>query len=47
MSFKSVQKKVAAKEGVSMKAAGAIIANASRKAGPQAKAANPNLRKVK
>lgn len=47
MSFKSVQKKIAAKDGVSKKAAGAILASASRKASPAAKKANPNLKKVK
>ncbi len=47
MSFKSVQKKIAAKEGVSSKAAGAILANASRNASPAAKMKNPKLRKVK
>ncbi len=47
MSFKTVQAKIARKEGVSKKAAGAILANASRKASPAAKRRNPNLRKVK
>lgn len=47
MSFKSVQKGIAKKEGIPMKNAGAILANASRKASPAAKRANPNLRKVK
>jgi hypothetical protein len=47
MSFKSVQNKIAAKEGVSKKAAGAILANASRKASPAAKKKNPKLNKVK
>lgn len=46
MSFKSVQKGIAHKEGVSMKSAGAILANASRKASPEAKRRNPNLLKV-
>lgn len=45
--FKSVQKSIARKEGVSMKAAGAILASASRNASPAAKRANPKLRKVK
>jgi len=45
--FKAVQNKIAAKEGVSKKAAGAILASASRKASPAAKAANPRLGKVK
>ena len=43
--FKAVQKKIAKKYG--MKAAGAILANASRKAGSKAKRANPRLRRVK
>ena len=47
MSFKSVQNKIAKKEGVSKKAAGAILASASRKASPAAKKKNPNLKKVK
>lgn len=47
MSFKSVEKKIASKEGVGMKRAGAILASASRNASPAAKRANPNLKKVK
>ena len=47
MSFKSVQAKIAKKEGVSKKAAGAILANASRKASAKAKRKNPSLKKVK
>lgn len=45
--FKAVQAKVAKKQGVSKKAAGAIVASASRKASSKAKAANPRLKKVK
>ncbi len=45
--FKAAQNKVAAKEGISKQAAGAIIANASRNASPAAKKANPALKKVK
>ena len=45
--FKSVQKSIARREGVSMKSAGAILASASRKASPAAKRKNPNLRKVR
>lgn len=45
--FKNAQKSIAAKEGVPMKNAGAILAAASRKASPAAKAANPRLAKVK
>lgn len=47
MSFKSVQKSIAKKEGVPMKNAGAILAKASRNASPAAKAANPKLKRVK
>ncbi len=46
MSFKAVQKKIQG-EGYNKKAAAAILANASRKASPAAKAANPKLRRVK
>lgn len=45
--FKAVQKSIAKKEGVSMKAAGAILASATRKASPAAKRANPRLKRVK
>lgn len=45
--FKSVQKKIAAKEGVSMDAAGAILASSTRKASAKAKAKNPRLKRVK
>lgn len=45
--FKAVQSKIVAKEGVSEKRAGAILASASRKASPAAKKANPRLNKVK
>lgn len=45
--FKAVQKSIARKQGVSMKAAGAILAHASRNASPAAKRANPKLKKVK
>lgn len=44
--FKAVQKKIE-KEGYSKKVAGAITANAARKASPAAKKANPHLKKVK
>jgi len=47
MSFKKAQAKVQKESGVSKKAAGAIIAEASRKASPKAKKNNPNLNKVK
>lgn len=47
MSFGKVQAKIAKKDGVSKKAAGAILASASRKASPAAKRKNPKLKKVK
>lgn len=45
--FKSVQSKIARKEGVSKKSAGAILAAATRKASAKAKKANPRLKRVK
>lgn len=45
--FKAVAKQIASKGGYSQKSANAILANASRSASPKAKAANPNLKKVK
>lgn len=45
--FKAVQGQIARKEGVSSKRAGAILANASRKASPAAKRKNPRLNRVK
>ncbi len=45
--FKAVQKKIASKEGVSMKSAGAILASSSRNASSKAKKANPRLKRVK
>lgn len=47
MGFKAAQNQIAKREGVSKKAAGAILASASRKASPSAKRKNPNLKKVK
>ena len=44
--FQAVQDKIAAKEGVSKKAAGAILAASSRKASASAKKKNPRLKKV-
>lgn len=44
--FQKVQNKIAAKEGVSSKAAGAILAKATRGASVSAKKANPRLKKV-
>ena len=45
--FKKVQASIAKREGVSPKAAGAILASASRNASKNAKKVNPKLRKVK
>lgn len=45
--FKAVQKQIAAKQGIPMENAGAILAARSRAASPAAKKANPRLAKVK
>ena len=45
--FKAVQAKIAKRQGIPMKNAGAILAAGARKASPAAKKANPNLAKVK
>ena len=45
--FKAVQASIAAKEGIPMKNAGAILAASSRKASPAAKRANPRLARVR
>jgi hypothetical protein len=45
--FKAVQSKIAAKQGISKEAAGAILASSTRKASSKAKAANPRLKRVK
>lgn len=45
--FKAVQNKISKSEGVSKKAAGAILAAATRKASASAKRKNPKLKKVK
>lgn len=47
MGFKAAQKQIAAKSGVGMKRAGAILASSTRKASPAAKRKNPNLKRVK
>ena len=44
--FKAAQSKIQG-EGYSKKSAGAILASATRKASPAAKAKNPKLKKVK
>lgn len=45
--FKNVAKSIAKKQGISNKAASAILASSTRKASPEAKRKNPNLKKVK
>ena len=45
--FKAVAKKIAAKQGISKKAASAILASSSRNASAKAVKNNPNLKKVK
>ncbi len=45
--FKAVQKRIAAKEGIPMERAGAILAASSRGASPAAKRSNPRLKRVK
>lgn len=47
MGFKAAANSVAKKEGIPVKRAQAIIAASTRKASPEAKKANPNLKKVK
>ena len=47
MGFKTAQKSIAKKQGVSMERAGAILASGARKASATAKKKNPNLKKVK
>jgi hypothetical protein len=44
--FKAVQKKIAAKQGIPMERAGAILASGARKASKKAVAANPRLKRV-
>ncbi len=47
MGFKAAQASIEKKEGIPAKNAGAILAAGARKASAKAKAANPNLKKVK
>jgi hypothetical protein len=47
MSFKSVQARIAKKQGIPKKNAGAILAKSSRNASPAAKRKNPALKRVK
>ena len=44
--FAAVQKRIAAKQGIGMERAGAILAAGARKAGPKAVKANPRLKRV-
>lgn len=44
--FRGAQASIARKSGVSMKAAGAILASSTRKASPAAKKKNPRLKRV-
>lgn len=44
--FKAVQKKIAAKQGIPMERAGAILAAGARKASKKDVRANPRLKKV-
>jgi hypothetical protein len=44
--FEAVEEKIAKKEGIPKKNAGAILANATRKASPAARKENPKLKKV-
>jgi len=45
--FKKASENIQEKEGLSKDAAGAILADAARNASPEAKKANPSLKKVK
>lgn len=45
--FKTAQKQIARREGISMKQAGAILASSTRKSSAAAKRANKNLNKVR
>lgn len=45
--FKAVQNKIAKKQGVSKKQAGAILAASTRNASAAAKRKNPRLKRVK
>lgn len=45
--FAAVKSKIASKEGISGKAAGAILASASRSASAASKKVNPEMKKVK
>lgn len=44
--FKAVQNRIAKKQGISKKSAGAILASAGRKASKKAKRKNPRLKRI-
>ena len=44
--FKKVQEKIAKKQNISKKAAGAILASSARKASKKAVKANPRLKRI-
>jgi len=44
--FKKAQSNIAKKQGISQKAAGAILASSARKSSAKAKRANPRLKRV-
>ena len=45
--FKAAERSIAAKQGIPMKNAGAILGSGARGASDAAKKANPNLKRVK
>lgn len=45
--FKSAQRSIAERQGISMDRAGAILASGARKASAKAKRANPRLKRVR
>lgn len=47
MGFKAAAAEIAKQRGVSTERASAMLASSTRKASPQAKRANPNLKNVK
>lgn len=44
--FKSAQKSISKKQGISQESAGKILAASARKASPAAKRANPRIKRV-
>jgi len=45
--FEAVAREIARRQGISMERARSILASATRRASPQAKKANPRLKRVK